>query len=199
MAAVPNLQEKQAERLLRNSYLENKSSEEAHVSLVDTFQIVREMALEQKNMKQHINFIDKVVSFVADSVRPRERATGNGVTSKVGVGNVRLENGEDIPPWAQELQKNQREIIAMQKQMAQYMGTQFKNLASKHDSLAKELGALRTQAETNTSQISQLYAQTQQMQVSMKRGGNIKGLVDPQLGPSRAEGCAGCSVSAPES
>ena len=86
MAAVPNLQEKQAERLLRNSYLDNKSHQEAHVSLVETHKIVREMTLEQKNLKEHINFIDKVVSFVADCVRPQ------GATS----------TGEDIPPWAQD-------------------------------------------------------------------------------------------------
>jgi hypothetical protein len=83
----------------------------------------------------------------------------------------------------------------MQKQMAQYMGTQFKSLSSKHDSLTKELGALRTQTESNANQISQLYAQTQQMQTSMRSRG-IKGLVD---GSQRVDGCAGCTVSTPES
>jgi hypothetical protein len=156
MAAVPNLQERQAERLLRNSYMENKSSEEAHISLVETFQTVRKIASEQENMKQHINFIDKVVSFIANCVRPRDRTTVNGATSKVGAGNSRLD--EDIPPWAKRLETKQDEIIAMQKQMSQYMGTQFKNMASKHDSLSNELQALRLQTkaliiqtETNTS------------------------------------------------
>ena len=98
--------------------------------------------------------------------------------------------------------------LEMQKQMAQYMGTQFKNLASKHDSLAKELGALRTQAETNTSQISQMHeeqsaqrlctslcTQTNTSQISQPKK---HGMVDPHLGSSRPDGPAG-SVNSPES
>ena len=103
----------------------------------------------------------------------------------------------------------------MQKQMAQYMGTQFKNMASKHDSLSNELQALRLQTkaliiqtETNTSQISQMHeeqsaqrlctslcTQTNTSQISQPKK---HGLVDPHLGSSRPDGPAG-SVNSPES